>query len=397
MLAAACSGGGPGRVSLPTGSSAATGSPAATGPASTPARLPPPTGPFAGLRWPAGSVPVGVLLHDDGLRLWAVPLRGRPRLLWRHPPARVYEIAAGPDGRELAYSVQLPARTAAAPSFVLYLLGSDGRVRTVDVVRNFLSIDTPVFLRAPTDLTGPVRLYWIRGSHEVSPATGRLENQVMVLGPRGPLRVTVPLRYEEAPFELHGYPGSLMFSLSLFRTNNVPTRLEILLDLDFGRAAQSASLTLWGDLERPVNTDIFTGVAWVTPFEYVIPVAQELHPNDYSLRLFRFDCEQYGSHVVYQGTGIDWGYAEQPWPMLPGGRDRVLVLGAADVRRVAAGKATQAPWLAVDLSTGRVTRTDAVWTPPGDLLGWWTFVQPTLKVESPSTTPSCSDLTWTYP
>ena len=47
------------------------------------------------MSWPAGSVPVGVLLHDDGTKLWVVPLDGRPRLLWTHPEAHVYEIEVG--------------------------------------------------------------------------------------------------------------------------------------------------------------------------------------------------------------------------------------------------------------------------------------------------------------
>jgi hypothetical protein len=357
-----------------------------------------PTGPLAGLTWPAASVPVGLLLHDDGRRLWAVPLNGRPKLLWEHPRAHVYEIAAGPDGDQLAYSVMLPGRTADAPSFVLYLLDSDGSVRTVDVVRNYLSIETPVFLRAPTDLDGPVRLYWIRGGQEVSTATGRPQGQVMVLGPQGPLRVTVPVRYEEAPFEIHGYPGgSWTFSLTLSRNNDVPTRLEILMNDDVSGSAGNASLTLWGDMERPVNTDIFTGVAWITPTEYVIPVAQRAYPDDYSLRLFRVGCEYLGSHVVYRGTGIDWGYAEYPWPILPGGEDRVLVIGASEARRVVAGKAKTAPWLAVDVITGKIVRTQAMWSPPGKLSGWWTFVQPAEKVPSPTKAPDCSDVTWTYP
>jgi hypothetical protein len=339
---------------------------------------------------------VGVLLHDDGTRLWAVPFEGRPRLLWSHPEAHVYEIAASPDGRELAYSVELPFGDAETPSYVLYLLGADGTIRTVDVVKNFQSIESPIFLQPPTDLTGPIRLYWLQVSQDVSKITGQLETHAMVLGDEGPLEVMVPLRYEEAAYDIHGYPGSFMFSLSLFRTNNVPTRLEILQDVDWGRNTD-VSLTTWGDLEKPVDTDIYTGVAWITPLEFVIPVAQDFYPRKYSLRLFRFGCEQFGSHVVYQGSGIDWGYAETPWPILPGGPDRVLVLGAKALRRVRDGNAHAAPWLAVDLRTGRITPTGATWIPPGRLRGWWTFVQPKSNQPLPTRSPDCSDLTWTYP
>lgn len=371
----------------------------ATSPPATPISegMPEPLGPLADLTWPAGSVPQNVLLDDDGRRLWAVPLEGERELLWEHPPARVYEIAAAPGGRELAYSVELPARRAEDPSYVLYLLRRDGTIQTVDVVDRWRSIESPIFLQPPTDLEGPVRLYWIRMSQDVSLQTGRLGSQVMVLGDEGPLPVEVPLRYMEAPWAIHGYPGSWLFQLTLFRTDDVPTRLEILENFDAYLAAQDASLTLWADLEGAVNTDIFTGVAWITPLEYVIPVAHEFYPRKYSLRLFRFNCESFGSHVVYRGTDIDWGYAEAPWPLLPGGPDRVLVLLADDVRRVTSGRARTAPWYAVDVSTGEFTRTDARWSPPGKLRGWWTFVQPPSHLEPPTTSPDCSDLTWTWP
>jgi hypothetical protein len=309
----------------------------------------------------------------------------------------VYLIAAGPSGRELAYSVRLPAKKATDPSWVLYLLASDGSIKTVDVVQDFGDIASPIFLRPPTELDGPVRLYWIRGSQDVSFDTGRLDRQVMVLGDDGPLPVEVPLRFEEAPWDVHGYAGSWMFTLALFRTNDVPTRLEILQNVDFGHAAQDASLTLWGDLEKPVNTDIFTGVAWLSPTEYVVPVAHEFYPEDFSLRLYRFGCEQYGSHVVYEGRGIDWSFEEQPWPLLPAGPKHVLVLGARDVRAVASGRADSAHWRMVNVRTGQVTETDAVWTPPGETDGWWAFVQPESDVPPPITSPVCSDLTWTFP
>jgi hypothetical protein len=395
-LAASCTPGPSGASSTPTTTAPPPATSTSPGPSAEP--LPEPLGPLAGLTWPAGSVPEDVLLHDDGRRLWAVPLEGEPEVLWEHPAAHVYEIAAGPGGRELAYSVELPARHARDPSYVLYLLRRDGTIQTVDVVDDFRSIESPIFLQPPTDLEGPVRLYWIRMSQQVSPETGRLDSQVMVLGDDGPLPVELTLRHEEAPWEIHGYPGSWLFGLTLFRTNNVPTRLEHLLVIDWAHGPDyEAGLTWWGDLERPVNTDIFTGVAWITPLEYVIPVAQDFYPRRYSLRLFRFNCEHLGSHVVYRGTAIDWGYAEAPWPLLPGGPDRVLVLLAGDVRRVRAGKADGAYWYAVDVRTGRFSRTDAWWTPPGELRGWWTFVQPPSHLAPPTTSPDCSDLTWTWP
>ncbi|GIU98831.1 MAG: hypothetical protein KatS3mg014_0447 [Actinomycetota bacterium] len=203
-LAASCTPGPSGASSTPTTTAPPPAGSTSPRPSAEP--LPEPLGPLAGLTWPAGSVPEDVLLHDDGRRLWAVPLEGEPELLWEHPAAHVYEIAAGPGGRELAYSVELPVRRARDPSYVLYLLRRDGKIETVDVVDDF---------------------------------------------------------------------------------------------------------------------------------------------------------------VVYRGTAIDWGYAEAPWPLLPGGPDRVLVLLARDVRRVRAEKADGAFWYAVDVDTGRFTRTDAWWTPAG--------------------------------
>ncbi len=352
---------------------------------------------MAGLRWPAGSVPVGVLLRDDGTRLWSVPLRGQPEIVWRHPPAAVYEIAAGPGGDALAYSVRLPFRSADDPSYVLYLLAPDGSVRTVDVVTHYASIETPTFLRAPTDPEAQARLYWIRGSQDVDRATGRLESRVMVLAEDGPRPVTVPLRYEEAPFEIHGYAGAATFALSVFRTNDVPTRLQVLHNRDVFGNAEDASLTLWADNEPSADTDVYTGVAWISPIEYVVPVAKEEFPDSYSLRLFVFSCEWAGSKEVYAGQGIDWGFAGNPWPLLPAAPNRVLVLGARDVQRIREREATQIPWRTVDLRTGEIRPTDAMWSRGP---GWWTYVQPDLGPGVPiedSQFPDCSRWDWTYP
>lgn len=390
-LAAACSRG----QTLTRPPSPAPTSAPATLPSSSPATRP--TGPLAGLSWPAGSIHAGMLLHDDGTRLWSVPLHGSPEALWRHPAAGVYEIAAAPDGSSLAYSVQLPLQSAEDPSYVLYLLDSDGSIETVDVVDDFRSIETPMFLRAPTDPKGPVRLYWIRGSQDVSTETGRLETQVMMLGPGGPEPVAVPLRYDEAPFEIHGYPGAATFALTIFRSNNVPTRLEILHNRDLYRHAQAASLTLWANNEAGPDTDVLTGVAWVSPIEYVVPVGKEGFERGYSLSMYVFDCEWAGSVEVYVGTDIDWGLAGNPWPILPGGRDRVLVLGAEDMANIRARRSTKIPWLAVDLRTGSITPTDAMWSRGP---GWWTFVQPDLGPGVPvksSQFPDCSMWDWTYP
>jgi hypothetical protein len=358
----------------------------------SPLPAPAPIGPLAGVTWP-GSAPVGTLLHDDGERLWAVPLEGRPRLLWAHPPAGVYDIAAAPDGLSIAYSVYLRAESSDDPSAVLYLLQPDGSVRVVDVVDNFALIHSPIFLRPPTEPKGPPRLYWIRWGEGVDPGTARSEGQVMVLERGRAVPVTLPLRYAEAPFALYGYPGGATFSLSLFRNDNVPTRVEILNMQDFYRNAADVSLTHWGYFQPDVNTDVAVGVAWVSPSEYVVPVAKERYPQGYSLRLFRDGCQFLGSHMIYQGTRIDFGASEAPWPILPAGPGRVLVLGAKDVEAVIAGRVDQIPWLAVDVSKGTITKTRAMWYRDG----WWTYVQPMSSINPHTHDIDCSDLSWVYP
>ena len=352
--------------------------------------MPQRTGPLAASRWPAGSVTPNVLLYDDGRRLWAIKVSGKRKMVWRHPPARVLHIAASPDGNELAISVALLPNNAKRPSSVLYLLDRDGSIKTVDVVRNFKSIDYPVFLRAPTQLKGRVRLYWIRTGEEVDFDTGRLDTQVMVLTSKGPQRVRIPLRFSEAPLGIFGYPGMPTFTLSLFGQGDVPTRLQIIKNVDYTQSTKR-SLTLWGSHEFRAATDVFVGVAWLSPTDYIIPVAQRFHRSDYSLRLFRAGCELFGSHVVYRGSRIDWGFAEHPWDILPAGRRRVLVLGAKAMREVARGRARRAPWLAVDVESGAITKTGATWE-----RGAWTWVSPKAYV-NPRKPGKCKGLKWTWP
>ena len=331
-----------------------------------------PVGPFVGETWPAGTINSNVLLHDDGHRLLEVSLGGGQERVWRHPRAYVAHIAASPGGDEIAMSVALQPNRGGEPSFVLYLLRADGTIQTVDVVSQFTSIDSPIFLTPPTDRDAGTKLYWLRVGDQVD-RYGRLDTQVMVMSDEGVREVEVPLRYAESPFDIHGYPGAYVFSLSLFRQNDVPTRLEILRNDDFSRSTD-ASLTLWGNNEFRANTDVFVGVAWPTPIDYVVPVANEANREDYQLRLFRSGCEYLGYRVVYEGQNIDWGYAELPWRILPGGSNQVLVLGKDDVTRVAHHEIDAAPWLAVGLSTGRIRPTDAMWEP-----GAWTWVSKAMK------------------
>jgi hypothetical protein len=337
-----------------------------------------------------------MLLHDDRRRLWSVPLDGRsPRQLWAHPFARVYEIAAAPDGRSLAYSVSSqPPRSAKQTSFFLYLLGPDGMIKLVDQVHNYGSIESPIFLRSLSDPAGPARLYWIRAHDDVDVATGRPEKQVMVLKDGKPRPVRVALRYAEAPDAISGYAGSPLFALTTIRRDNLPTRLEVLRSNDF-QSLPSTSLTFWTVFAPIANTDVFTGVAWISPRDYVVPVGQDSHKGDFSLRLYRAGCEYFGSHVVHRGGGIDWGYAEAFWPLLPATDDRVLALGARAMIAVRSGRATAAPWLALNVRTGKVKKTEAEWRPGG----WWTFVQGAWHGPQPVPTndATCRKYSWAYP
>lgn len=333
------------------------------------------------------------LLHDDGSRLWSVELNGRRTVVWNHPPASVSQLAASPDGERVAMSIGLEPRNGSQPSFLLYILEGDGSVRLADTTREFRSIDSPVFLRPPSSRgASRERLYWIRTGESVDPF-GRLESEVMVLTDDGPREVRVPLRFTEAVFDIHGFPGAATATLTLFRQNDVPTRAEILRNDDHRSGVTPASLTLWGNNEFRANTDVLSGVAWVSPKEYVIPVAQRFHRGRYELRLFRIGCESLGSHVVYEGRDIDWGYSELPWRIVPAGAGSVLVLGASDAR----GANPDAPgglrWLTVDLDSGRISPTDVAWS-----RGGWTWVARTPRVgHDAGHGDGCDDVSWSWP
>jgi hypothetical protein len=334
-------------------------------------------------------VRAGTLLHDDGVHLWNVPLEGEPKLLWTHSRIRTYEITAAPGAHAVAFSVSTdpPPKRASDPSFFLYLLRSDGRIDLVDAVRGFGSIESPRFLRTSPD--GPVTLYWIRSHEEVNPSTGRLRKQVMMLDGDIAREVRVPLRYGEAADQISSYSGSPIFTLATFLRDDLPTRLQIL------RSTVSAP-SFWQQFGPVTSTDVFIGVAWITPREYVVPVAHRYYKKAYSLRLFRVGCEYYGSHVVYSGRAIDWGYEEAFWPLLPADRHHVLALGASDMQKIRTGAASSAPWLLVDVRSGKITPTDAQWERG---IGWWASVQQDTRQGLPTTDhdAACGKFSWTYP
>lgn len=299
-------------------------------------------------------------------------------------------LAASPSGREVAMVVYLQPRKKQDLSSVLYLLEEDGSVRTVDAVREFKTLESPIFLRAPTELEGAIRLYWNRFRDEILPETGRLNTQPMVLDGEKLREIESPLRYDEAIFEFHGYPGSSTFSLSLFRHSDVPARLEILRNHDFPEA-EAASLTFWAYNQSVVDTDVLVGVAWPSPFEYVVPVANENHKRSYSLRYLRVGCEFLGSSVVYEGNEIDFGYSETPWEILGGPNANVFVLLATNVTDVFEGKTESIPWFSLGLEDGGLEGTKVMWSP-----GAWTFALPDRAFDA-AREPHCERYNWTWP
>jgi hypothetical protein len=109
------------------------------------------------------------------------------------------------------------------------------------------------------------------------------------------------------------------------------------------------------------------------------------------LRLYKHNCERFGSHIVYKGQQIDRGYSEAPWPILPGGRDAFLVLGTRQMKKVRAGKRETARWLSVSIPGGRIRRTNVQWHQ-----GPWTWVSASAK-SAPRRSGDCDAVNWTWP
>ena len=84
----------------------------------------------------------------------------------------------------------------------------------------------------------------------------------------GNREVTVPLRYEEAVFRIAGYPGAPWFSFTLFRTNDIPTRLEVLLNQD---VYQSQTIAVAG------SRLAFVGIGTTTNGQFVWTSADDGH------------------------------------------------------------------------------------------------------------------------
>ncbi len=396
LLAALAVGGcTPGATPSAAGTDGTPAGPAAA-PAPSPAgeTVPADLGPLAGLRWPGGPLPAGTLLHDDGRRLETVdPDSGHATPVWEHPRVATVALGVSPDRTRVALAVQgTQAGTGAGASpTLLYLLDVDGTVRSIDRADPGATIDTPVWLREPHAVDGspdpvpadPV-LHWVVARMKIDEA-GRADTHVRRLAGATVSTVEMPLRHQEAPLGLYAYPGSVTWLVSLFRQDNVPTRLEIVQDDDY-RASTASDADHWGlgDQHRAF-TDSLVGPVWISPTEYVVPVYDDTFPDATSWRLFRHNCEWAGSVPVYRGVGIDPGYAELSWHPLAAGR-RVFVVAADDARAAgeavdAGGPAATVPWSVLDLDAGTLSpagfdRTPGAWTAvpstdPGTRLPWY--------------------------
>jgi len=58
-----------------------------------------------------------------------------------------------------------------------------------------------------------------------------------------------------------------------FRADNVPTRYEILRNADRTNGGTASSPTVWGYWHTITDTDVDTGVVWLSPDEYVVEQA----------------------------------------------------------------------------------------------------------------------------
>jgi hypothetical protein len=346
---------------------------------------PPVADPFAGLTWSGDPAPVNAFLHDDGTTLWSVALDGSRTVVWEHPPVDPLPLGlqAAPDGTSIAMAISLHAATEADVSSILYLLKADGSIDIVDVARGFVTHGSPIFIRPPTDPEMEPQLYWIRFLGEIDD-NGRLKTHVMTLTPDGPAEVATALRYHEAVFALDSYPGAATFIITLFRHGDVPTRLELLQNIDFYGAGVSSRLS-WSDNEPRINTDVFTGVAWANPNRYIVSAFDE--SVDDTVRLIRFEmgCEWYGGEVVYESSEIGRGLAEAVWELIAPDERRVLALTRDDELAIANGAASTAPWVAIDLETGVITPTGAEWEP-----GPWAWVNAADRSNPPLDRPDCS-------
>lgn len=168
-----------------------------------------------------------------------MPLNGgRPTVLWSHPLADVYRLAATPDGKELAMAVGAKN----VDSTIIYLLGADGSVLTVRKTPTSWAVASMIFVPAPTDPKGPVRLYWTESSGGDAYDTGTNTFPMRVM--------TYDGSSVQSPVYLNTYPGNSTSSLMVFRLSDIPTRFQVLRNNDL---ISGATLSSPDDLGRMAN------------------------------------------------------------------------------------------------------------------------------------------------
>jgi hypothetical protein len=349
--------------------------------------LPEDQGPFGGLTWHPRAVGAGSLLHDDGSHLWAYRPTGIRSLIWSHPPASVYELAADVYGRTIAVVVGSRAIEGA----YLYLLAPDGSVDAIRRVSNGWDIWVPIFAKAPTRPRGPTRIYWTEHSADgFDPATDTPIMRVMTLDGDRVKEVSVPLLWGQAPWRLDAYPGNSTMSLTLFRRSNVPTYHEVLRNEDLVSGGSDSSPTELGYWQQIANTDSEAGVAWLSPDTYVVQVGKSDSGDgaigSSSLVLYRVGCEFEGGETLWSGSTIDPG-TFHPYPLLAPDARHVLVLEQAPGRGTTpAAKG----WASIDVGSGDLSPSPVHWAP-----GPWASVRAPAKATDEG--PSCRGFEGTWP
>lgn len=328
--------------------------------------LPRSVGPLAQAHWPAASIAPDQTVNDSGTSLIVFDKAGAARTIWTHARVTPSDISVSPDGRSIALSVGLGAGSAGGPTGALYLLDSDGSVRTLDVATDGFSIATPIFV---TVHDRPV-LRWLRFKSDLRMSDDRLPSEEWQWDGSVRRRVSPPLRYGEGLVLLSAFPGNEVYTVEIGRRVAEPTELEVLTtrqDLD-------------GELVMRANTNSNVGTAWISKSDYVVAVTPPRDDTRVQLIEFRVGCEYRGGHVVYNGSEL--GSTADPWYIVPApGGSAVFVVTAAS-----AG-APEPRWQAVDLATGAIAPTVIPWND-----GAWTA--------SASTAPSfdnCDGITFDFP
>jgi hypothetical protein len=343
-------------------------------PTPTTAKRTSPAGPFTSLRW-AGGVKAGELVYDNGRALWAVDSQnGATRKVWEHPEVAVSDLAVAPGGAKVAMTVDLPAQHGSDNSSVLYLLHSDHRIETVDVLKGFTYAVDPVFLRPAAGDDDRVALYWIRSHDGISRTTGRFDRTVMRRNHDRSISVVhAPLRHGEAIDRIDAYPGGRRFTVTLGRTSDEPTRFEVLANDDTAGNTNLANPVFWSQFESRANTEASLPVVWISPVDYLV-FNQKESPPSFTLDWHLGGCEGMlrGPRGVFDATGIDDGteLAWEPVALPPDGalvltRDDAAVAGTEAVDQ----SAIEVTWSKLSTKTGRLERTPIRWQP-----GPWAWV-----------------------